>query len=237
MYQQAIGDTLCGVTTPPPTPSGWYPDNTQPNTDRFFDGRQWTDQTRPSGGAAFAAPPVPPQGQAKKRRKKWPWVVAIIGVLVVIGAIASAASPKNDTAKPAPVASSPTPVRRTSQSVTSTPKTTAKPAPTTSQSSISRGLGSKDASGDVTIGKPTSDGYTVTAPVTVTNHSSKRSDYFIDISLESKDGKTQYDTTTVFSESVEPGQTAKEDGTFFKATSIPSGAVVVAKSIQRSPSL
>lgn len=38
--------------SPPPTPhlpaAGWYPDNRQPHTVRYWDGRAWTEQTAPA---------------------------------------------------------------------------------------------------------------------------------------------------------------------------------------------
>lgn len=44
--------------SPPPTPglpaAGWYPDDRQPHTVRYWDGRAWTDQTAPT--QAHAAP-------------------------------------------------------------------------------------------------------------------------------------------------------------------------------------
>jgi hypothetical protein len=41
------------------TPSGWYPDTTRPNTERYWDGRAWTEQTRFPGVRPFESP-VPP---------------------------------------------------------------------------------------------------------------------------------------------------------------------------------
>ncbi|MDT9694843.1 DUF2510 domain-containing protein [Streptomyces sp. P17] len=45
------------------TPPGWYPDPGQtsdgPATERWWDGRAWTDQTRPAGSAAAWGPPAP----------------------------------------------------------------------------------------------------------------------------------------------------------------------------------
>ncbi|MGW5635328.1 DUF2510 domain-containing protein [Streptomyces sp. NPDC003832] len=45
------------------TPPGWYPDpgqtNDAPATERWWDGRAWTDQTRPAGTAAAWGPPAP----------------------------------------------------------------------------------------------------------------------------------------------------------------------------------
>ncbi|MFF4489308.1 DUF2510 domain-containing protein [Streptomyces sp. NPDC001544] len=50
------------------TPPGWYPDPGQtsdgPATERWWDGKAWTEQTRPAGSAAVWGPPtqVPPTG-------------------------------------------------------------------------------------------------------------------------------------------------------------------------------
>lgn len=46
------------------TPPGWYPDPGQksdgPATERWWDGKTWTDQTRPAGEAAVWGPPTQP---------------------------------------------------------------------------------------------------------------------------------------------------------------------------------
>ncbi|MDQ1050029.1 DUF2510 domain-containing protein [Streptomyces sp. V4I2] len=48
------------------TPPGWYPDPGQtsdgPATERWWDGKAWTDQTRPAGSAAAWGPPEAPAG-------------------------------------------------------------------------------------------------------------------------------------------------------------------------------
>jgi hypothetical protein len=51
------------------TPPGWYPDPGQtsdsPATERWWDGKAWTDQTRPAGSAAeWGPPPQPPAAGA-----------------------------------------------------------------------------------------------------------------------------------------------------------------------------
>jgi hypothetical protein len=38
------------------TPSGWYPDTTRPNTERYWDGRAWTEQARFPGVKPFESP-------------------------------------------------------------------------------------------------------------------------------------------------------------------------------------
>ncbi|MFJ3669869.1 DUF2510 domain-containing protein [Streptomyces sp. NPDC090106] len=44
------------------TPPGWYPDpgqtNDGPATERWWDGKAWTDRTRPAGSAAVGGPPA-----------------------------------------------------------------------------------------------------------------------------------------------------------------------------------
>ncbi|MFH9569682.1 DUF2510 domain-containing protein [Streptomyces sp. NPDC017454] len=49
------------------TPPGWYPDpgqkNDGPATERWWDGKAWTDQVRPAGPAAAWEPPTPPPAQ------------------------------------------------------------------------------------------------------------------------------------------------------------------------------
>ncbi|MEV7791866.1 DUF2510 domain-containing protein [Streptomyces sp. NPDC087512] len=50
------------------TPPGWYPDPGQksdgPATERWWDGKAWTDQVRAAGPAAAWAPPTPPAAGA-----------------------------------------------------------------------------------------------------------------------------------------------------------------------------
>ena len=113
--------------------------------------------------------------------------------------------------------------------------TTSRPATTTT--SVSHDFGSKDASADVTIGKLTTDP-TLNIPevsVTVTNHSSKRSNYIIEVSLESADGKAQLDTTAATVENLEPGQSSKQTAEFAGMIDkpVPASARVVLKSVDR----
>ncbi|NSL43129.1 DUF2510 domain-containing protein, partial [Streptomyces sp. 8P21H-1] len=48
------------------TPPGWYPDPGQksdgPATQRWWDGRTWTDRTRPAESAVAWGPPAHPPG-------------------------------------------------------------------------------------------------------------------------------------------------------------------------------
>ena len=106
-----------------------------------------------------------------------------------------------------------------------------------SNSGVSRGLAAQDATGDVKLGPPQ-------APdvlgiryetVTVVNHSSKRSDYVIDVAVQSADGKTQYDTGTALINNVDPGQTASDKVMF--TNHIPAGAKIVLKTVERTAAL
>lgn len=110
--------------------------------------------------------------------------------------------------------------------------TTAKPRASTS---VSHNIGSKDASADVTVGAVTVDSTLglPSAPVTVVNHSSKRSHYLITIALESADGKTQIDSTIVAVNDLDPGQSAKETAQFATTEKLPTGAKAVLKSVDR----
>jgi len=106
-----------------------------------------------------------------------------------------------------------------------------------SNSGVSQGVASQDATGDVKLGP-------MQAPdvlgiryetITVLNHSSKRSDYLIDVAVQSADAKTQYDTGTALINNVDPGQTARDKVMFTKH--IPAGAKIVLKTVERTSSL
>ena len=76
-------------------PAGWNPDPFDPTIDRYWDGQQWTAQTRPKGVDAptqafgtptqvFGAPgsAVPDtNAEEGKTRRKWPWIAgaAVVG--------------------------------------------------------------------------------------------------------------------------------------------------------------
>lgn len=64
---------------------------------------------------------------------------------------------------------------------------------------------------DVEISECTSDAAGMVAKLTVTNNSSKRSTYSVDVTFESPDGTTQFATGLTFVDAVEPGQTATSD--------------------------
>jgi uncharacterized membrane protein YdfJ with MMPL/SSD domain len=152
-----------------------------------------------------------PSYQQPKKRKKWPWIV--VGVVVTLIVVAAVASPtkKKDSTKTA----------------------SGSPAVASTAPKIEHKLGSADASNDVTLGTITNEteiGFSH-VDVSVTNHSSKRSNYLIELTLESADEKTQIDTATVVVDNLEPGQTSPQTGQFTKPA--PPGSKVVIKSLDR----
>ncbi len=68
--------------------------------------------------------------------------------------------------------------------------------------------------------------------LTVTNNSSERSNYLIDLTIESPDGTTQYDTSAAFVNYLEPGQTRVTQSSPV-TVDVPSDAVVTIKTISR----
>jgi ABC-type glycerol-3-phosphate transport system substrate-binding protein len=113
----------------------------------------------------------------------------------------------------------------TSDTSTTTPDT---------QSSISTGLGTKDATADVKLGKSTEEYGFTTLPVKITNNSEKASDYYIEVVAESKDGSERIDFSNVFVSGLKPGQKATEEAMFTE--DIPASAVFVVTEVQRTAS-
>ncbi len=99
---------------------------------------------------------------------------------------------------------------------------------------VDKGIGSNDASADVsgaTLAAPDAIGFRH-IEVTVTNNSSKRSNYLIDLSIESANGATQYDTTIASVNNLEPGQTTVADA-LSVTKDIPVDAIVKVKTVTR----
>lgn len=103
-----------------------------------------------------------------------------------------------------------------------------------SSDTIGKGLGSKDASGDVDSVKCVPGDYFVDVTVKVTNRSSKASDYFVTVVAESQDGMTKYDDTIVMILNLKPNQTMTEESIF--TNDIPAGAVCKVSEVQRTAS-
>lgn len=162
-------------------------------------------------------------------------IVAIATVVVAIPLAAALAACASSTG-----GSKTTTAATTAAPAATTTTTPAKATPThtSASASVSHELGSKDATADVKLGKVVVDPTMLslpTVPVIVTNHSSKRSNYLIQISLETADGKTQIDSTNVVVDNLEPGQVSHQTGQFFRAVgkTLPAGAKAVLTSVDR----
>jgi hypothetical protein len=169
-------------------------------------------QNDPQHPSAPPAPPGPVPPKKKSHKLRWTLIGLTGGVIGIVIIVVSAAGGGTAT--------------------TNTPTTNQSPG-------VSRGIGSQDASGDIKLGSYTTDAIKVGhVQVTVTNHSSKRSDYMITVALESADGHTQYDTADVYAQNLEPGQTTSQDGIFAStSTNPPATAKLVLKSVERTASL
>lgn len=107
-----------------------------------------------------------------------------------------------------------------------------------SDGGVSKGLGTSDASKDVSAPTIVREGEAplelVYGQVEVTNNSSKRSDYFVTVVAESSDGSVRHDETMVSVNGLEPGQSSTEKGIFTK--DIPADAVLKVLEVQRTAS-
>ena len=107
--------------------------------------------------------------------------------------------------------------------------------PTATVIGVDKGLGTADASADVTgAGDRPARRNRIPRrqPTTVTNSSSKRSNYLIDLSIESPDGAAQYDTSIASVNNLEPGQTAAVTGLPI-TKEVPADAIVTIKTVTR----
>lgn len=112
----------------------------------------------------------------------------------------------------------------------------AEPADSEPSDDVSQGIGSQDASGDVADvqivwGEDEYDLNEVSAKVT--NNSEKRSDYSIDVAIESPDGSVRHDQAFLWVENLEPGQSTEIRSSFDDA---PRDSVPVLKTVQRTAS-
>jgi hypothetical protein len=203
--------------------AGWYPDPSAAHESRYWSGSQWTDDVADRGvtsKAPFTSPAAPPtplavappapvtiappasfgspgaakaqaaaaKAYAKARRpvykKKRYYLLALI-LVIIVAAIAAGSSNKT----------------KTSAAANGGTKTLSDNGTHPPQADVSITGCSADALNQMQ------------ALVKVTNHSSGRSDYIIGVSFDSKDGKTQLDTSSVLVNNLEPGQTTNQTGT------------------------
>ncbi len=176
-----------------------------------------SDEARAAKADAKAAKARAKELRPFYKKKRW-WLLAIVAVVIISTAIGSGGSgdeATSDTSKGGGTEST--------------------EAPSTGDT-IGTGLGSKDAAADINsleCGTPDAIGMTYPS-VSVTNNSSKASDYFITIVAESADGATKYDDAIVMITGLAPGQTMTEEGIF--TNELPVGAVCKITEVQRTAS-
>ena len=126
-------------------------------------------------------------------------VIAVVVIFSVVMALAGVGGTEDDDSPP-----------------TTTAPTTVTETPTTT---ISRGLGSQDATGDIVdleCGDPDSYGW-AKVEVKVKNNSSETSNYYIEVVAESADGTEMFDWAVLSMRYVAPGQVATDDSIFTDA--------------------
>jgi resuscitation-promoting factor RpfB len=104
------------TTTRPNTDAGWYPDPTTSGRIRYWDGKRWTEQSLEAPPAqsttAWLGPSI--NSARKKRpwwRRWWAITIAVLAVLMIIGALSpdSNSDPKSTAPPPsAPTTAAPT---------------------------------------------------------------------------------------------------------------------------------
>jgi hypothetical protein len=179
-------------------------------------------------------PVHPSQAEQKRplqRQKMSGWVklgiVLGVGFLLLVGCVAvvanvgdNVATTEQDTAASAPGAGD-------------------QPRPPAQEDNpaVSQGIASQDASGDVRLGEAVRGDYgTVTVPMTITNSSQKRSNYWIDIAADKPDG-SRLKTTWVSVNGLEPGQSTKQKSEFYFGEDVPEDAVFKLLKVERTASL
>lgn len=164
---------------------------------------------------AFNQAPPPPAPQPVKKSRKWRWILLVSGFVViggcgalVVGGVAAVDEAADQAAE--------------------------------SNGGISNGVGSADATADVgtpVLEAPDAIGVSYIR-IPVTNNSSGRSDYFIEMVVESADGATQYETTLASLSAVEPGQSATAEGMVaWGSDPMPADATARVTTVQRTASL
>jgi hypothetical protein len=134
----------------------------------------------------------PPTPNPKKKRPIMRVVGLVIGGLLVVGVVTSAMSGDNQ------------PQATGSQASTDAPaKAKAK-----NDSGVSSGLATKDATADVKVVGISGSEYLPEVKLLITNHSEKRSDYYVELSMFDASG-TNVGWTNAMAMAVEPGARAK----------------------------
>lgn len=153
-------------------------------------------------------PYEPPPGKPKRKIPIWAWIIGGIVVIAIIGGAIGAAAKKkqgDDTAATVPSTAPVSPPAASAPAAAVAPKPKPKPSlPAHAEDVVITGC----------TADPTT-GY-LSAAVTVTNHSSKTSNYIVTIAFESKDGTQQLDTGLVAVNDLNTGQASQQSALGFK---------------------
>jgi hypothetical protein len=204
---------------------GWFPDPAGRHEKRYFDGTRWSDHvvdlgvqgrdpvpepTSPSSAIApYSGQLTPTVVVVNKNGHGCLWALAVVGALgvaLIVILVAALASTDVDDDK--------------------------------NPDGVDRGFGTQDAAADVTnmiITEADTLGFRQ-VQITVTNNSSKRSNYYIELSIESPDGATKYDDAIASVSNLDPGQSTTGAAIGFVSDSVPSDAVVKLKTVSRTAS-
>ena len=194
------------------------PGDLSPDGHWQWNGQQWVPAPQVGGQQPQfqPGPQAPQQGSFQQPPKKKGMngcllaaliVGGIVLLLIVAGVAISAGGGSNSTGGGG------------TNSQSATPKPT---------NSVDKCLGSQDASGDVTVGKPQTNALNMSeVKVTVKNNSEKRSNYLIELAAETPDGSQQLGTAATAISNVEPGQTASETALFSEV--LPANAKISLK--------
>lgn len=152
-------------------------------------------------------------------------ILAVLGVLLVIGVIGAVANgTKTPATSSAPTsAAAPAAVTTAAVATTGVPATSAAaPGPTTQAVTSAPAIigGNDEAKKDVKITACAKDSLgDISAKVLITNHSSKASNYLVTLAFDSPDGKTQLGTGLAAVNDLQPGQKSPQNvASFVTAT-------------------
>ncbi|MDV6266995.1 excalibur calcium-binding domain-containing protein [Rhodococcus globerulus] len=125
------------------TPAGWNPDPFDPTIDRYWDGQQWTAQTRPkivdAPTQVFGAPGSPqqdPTAPDDQKRRKWPWIAGVAAAGVAVIGIAAGTGGSEESKTPAATSSTTVAATTTQATTTTTVKTTTSAAAPTTTTTV-----------------------------------------------------------------------------------------------------
>lgn len=199
------------------TEPGWYNDDHDPTLARWYDGTRWTEHTlvkadwqdrgtppppdparTPAFRAAPAAAPAPAAPRPTQKPKRGClWWIGAAVVAAVVLGIIAAIAGGDDAAKKA------------------------------EERQQERQASIEDDVTNIECVRAGGAFSTMLARVTVTNNSSDRSNYVIEVSFESADGSQQYATGTAVLNGLNPGQTTTAEADSYTDATTPELTCVV----------